>query len=641
MKGDFSRLTFNPGKQFSRVLMQQGRVQLDADWNEQGDILLHSLRTLAADLIGPFGGPANPDGTPGDGFRLAVRRDASGKLIPSDFVLLPGRYYVGGISCENREEWIYSQNVDAPLGTLEPGTTYMLYLDVWERHVIYLQDEVLREVALGGADTATRAQVVWRVRAVKEKTDKSALTIETTCQALRREWSRWVERWQPKQRGKLKARAKPGTPDDTDPCLSSPDARYRGENQLYRVEIHTGGTAGPGGATFKWSSDNGSVVYPILKLDTGTGTATVTLEHLGRDDRSGLTQGDWVESADGEEDLRDGIDPLLQVDKVDPDTMQVILKGQPSSNIGQTTPSRPLLLRRWDHRRSARKPGTNGVFPVKEGDWLELEDGVQIFFDGTGQSYRSGDYWLIPARVATGDVEWPGPANAPWSLPPHGVEHHYAPLGLVTLGTDSVNIKDCRTTFGCRAVRLNTGVADWQLVSIAALSSSSGSTSSTEAPPAAGTQATNLIAASAASASSSAASPSPRAAVPVAPPNPAWGALPGASWISSSADDGNNNTKAQAGVYTYELSFNLCSCFHNAGLSLSLLADNSATVSLNEVEIALGATGFNGNPALIESPGSARFQVGRNVLRVVVKNDAGPTGFVLSGIVDADGCLCC
>ena len=35
MKGDFSRIRFNPGKQYTAVLEQQGRVSLDADTNEQ------------------------------------------------------------------------------------------------------------------------------------------------------------------------------------------------------------------------------------------------------------------------------------------------------------------------------------------------------------------------------------------------------------------------------------------------------------------------------------------------------------------------------------------------------------------------------------------------------------------------------
>ena len=71
MKGDFSRDTFDPTKGFSRVLMQQGRVQLDADWNEQAAILLHYLRTLAADLIGPCAGPKATRST---GLRSAKRQ---------------------------------------------------------------------------------------------------------------------------------------------------------------------------------------------------------------------------------------------------------------------------------------------------------------------------------------------------------------------------------------------------------------------------------------------------------------------------------------------------------------------------------------------------------------------------------------
>ena len=68
---------------------------------------------------------------------------------------------------------------------------------------------------------------------------------------------------------------------------------YRGlQNQLYRVEIHAGGEAG--GATFKWSRENGSVIFPILSI---SGKA-VTLGHLGDGGRSGLDVGDWVEIVD-------------------------------------------------------------------------------------------------------------------------------------------------------------------------------------------------------------------------------------------------------------------------------------------------------------------------------------------------------
>ena len=38
MPGDYSRRIFRNRKHYSGVLMQQGRVQLDADWNEQLDI---------------------------------------------------------------------------------------------------------------------------------------------------------------------------------------------------------------------------------------------------------------------------------------------------------------------------------------------------------------------------------------------------------------------------------------------------------------------------------------------------------------------------------------------------------------------------------------------------------------------------
>ena len=57
MKGDFTRQTFDPSSHFTTVRMQQGRVQLDADWNEQADLVLRRDEVTAADVIGGCGGP--------------------------------------------------------------------------------------------------------------------------------------------------------------------------------------------------------------------------------------------------------------------------------------------------------------------------------------------------------------------------------------------------------------------------------------------------------------------------------------------------------------------------------------------------------------------------------------------------------
>jgi hypothetical protein len=70
--------------------------------------------------------------------------------------------------------------------------------------------------------------------------------------------------------------------------------------------------------------------------------------------------------------------------------------------------------------------------------WLDLEDGVQIQFEAGGE-YRSGDYWLIPARVETGDILWPPPGQGDAALA-HGVQHYYAPLAVI----DGGPIKSCR-----------------------------------------------------------------------------------------------------------------------------------------------------------------------------------------------------
>ncbi|HEY0867865.1 MAG TPA: hypothetical protein VGE01_10815, partial [Fimbriimonas sp.] len=60
---------------------------------------------------------------------------------------------------------------------------------------------------------------------------------------------------------------------------------------------------------------------------------------------------------------------------------------------------------------------------------------------------RTGDYWLVPARTVTGDVEWPQSGGAPESLPPHGVNHRRCSLAIATSAGAGWTIVDCRDPF--------------------------------------------------------------------------------------------------------------------------------------------------------------------------------------------------
>ena len=436
MRGDFTRDVFDPSKHYSRVLVQQGRVLLDDGLNAQTAIHLHYLRTLARDLIGAHGGPADTLG-----FELTSLATGQGP-----FAIGPGRYYVDGIMCEN--------DAEGPVGYFEQPAwyrqpkpaagTHLVYLDVWEQLVTAVQDELLREVALEGPDTTTRAEIVWQV-----KTHPIQGTTKLTEQQLADIFDglRGVT-------PQLMAQAKREELSEQ-PCALDPSARYRGmENQLYRVEIHRGGggmpanagapqqragrnrqsgapqqvqqAAADGQATFKWSRDNGAVaVFPVR---SGSADGLV-LEHLGRDERSGLAEGQWVElSHDDHEFVGAGDRPLLRVATIDPQTNLVTLVGSLGVSIEDL---QNPLLRRWDQSR-ANAPLEQGAMPVVTGSWLDLENGVQVWFDEKGD-YRPGTYWLIPARVATGDVEWPRDDNNPLPRFPDGITHHYAPLYQVTV----------------------------------------------------------------------------------------------------------------------------------------------------------------------------------------------------------------
>ncbi|MCX4969427.1 DUF6519 domain-containing protein [Streptomyces sp. NBC_00654] len=464
MHADLSRDTFRPDRHYSAVLAQQGRVQLDADANEQAAIQLHRARTTAADLIGQHGGPRGATG-----FEVTF---LGGSRELDDLSLGGGRYYVDGILLDaTRPEpgvpaeagaaapddeapaaapatWTYWDQPDGYRDPERPGDRlptqfpYLACLKVWERAVTAAEDPLLREVALGTAmpDTAARVKVVWQV--VPLPGTELELADGATKDEVRAAFDAWAAAQDPTAR--LAARSERPDRADEDPCLVRPDARYRGpENQLYRVEVHQGGAAKD--ATFKWSRENGSVTFPVEELD-GT---WVELASLGNDDKLDLNVGDQVEFVDTAYTSRREPLPLLRVEELDLPGRRVRLSGEPEPFVGRRPELNPYL-RRWDHRPSTRRTKgpakvRDGALRIEEGAWLPLEDGVFVYFE-PGGTYRSGDYWTVPARTATGGVEWPADAaRRPLLRPPHGVRVHYAPLAWI-LGEGSV--ADLRQTFG-------------------------------------------------------------------------------------------------------------------------------------------------------------------------------------------------
>ena len=421
MKYDSSRITFHKEKHYSKVLMQQGRVQVDADWNEQQEINKHRIDTEALDIIGECGAPMGNNA----GFEITIIDDDKLKIGK-------GRYYVDGILCENDSDDVtYDNQPDLPdppdmLDVLKEVNAGIIYLDVWQRHITALDDPLIREVALGGPDTSNRAKTVWQVKILPVNTQISP----ENCDSQFTEWDELVT----PSTGTLNAHTQP--PENTDnPCLLPPGAGYqRLENQLYRIEIHKGGSLGT--ATFKWSRDNGSVITSIEK----TNNLEITVHDVGLDDVMGFANGQWAEVVDDITELNGQPGQIVQIDNVNPATRVITLKSSPTG----VNPIHNPKLRRWDSADEIKVE-----VPASNDGWISIEAGIEVQF--SSGNYNAGDYWLIPARTAMGEIEWPPyeiPNLHPINQLPLGIQHHYCRLAIIQRNPgNELDVQDCRKIF--------------------------------------------------------------------------------------------------------------------------------------------------------------------------------------------------
>ena len=441
MAGDYSRDRFEPRKRFSGVLMQQGRVQLDSDWNEGVAIADRRWRAETLDVFGPC---RVSEETP-DAFKIGI--DGAGALT-----IGRGRMYLDGhlAECFGAPPEAFDAvleelrgTVPLPLATqpwfpgadeLEvPAGRHLVFLDLWRREVTFLEDSEVVEQAVG-VDTTTRWQTAWRVELLLD------VGADITCETADADIPGWIERTRPSA-GRLSSR--PATASsDQGPCLIPPSEGYRGlENRLYRAEIHDGGAVGA--ATFTWSRHNGVIATAVTAMPA---LDTLRVVRTQRDPVLRFTSGDWVEVTDELRELAGLPGVMRQVATVHDGTNTITLTADlpagefPTDAQHLTDPLRHTRVRRWDQSGAVRDtdgsllvdldaPGASGVIPVPAaGTWVALEDGVEISFStdaAVGNDLHSGDFWLIVTRTADRWVETLDTA------PPRGIHHHFCRLAVV------------------------------------------------------------------------------------------------------------------------------------------------------------------------------------------------------------------
>lgn len=468
MSFDCSRFSFHPWKDFFGVVMQQGRVQLDADWNEWVAELARRLQAGTFDTLQPSASSIAravvPRTTP-NGFRIL----ATGGVITIGL----GRIYVDGLLAENHGteplQWdsvlteltgtnavpFFAQpylpfnttNQPAPADVFNrpalTGGPHLVYLDVWQRDITHLQEPDLVEKAVG-VDTTARLQTVWQVRVL-------ANIGTATCGTPDGEVSGWPAVIRPS--GARLTNSTGDVPGDPNPCLVPPAAGYKGlENQLYRVEVHRGGAVGT--ATFKWSRDNATVATGVSEIQGGN---RLVVESIGRDEVLGFHAGEWIEILDDWHELHGRPGLLRRIrpgNGVDSATRSILIDDPlpaglfPVDGQGRTDTTRHTRIRRWDQSGMVRRAdgsdfhdlnlsaSSDGIPVPASSVTLSLEAGILVSFDlESGGEFKAGDHWVFAARVTDGSIELLDHA------PPRGIHHHYARLATVTL-PDSES--DCR-----------------------------------------------------------------------------------------------------------------------------------------------------------------------------------------------------
>jgi hypothetical protein len=403
---DLSRDLFDPTRRHRGVYLQQGRLQLDADWNEQADVLVERQARAIADMAGPVSAA-------GAGFRI----DAAGATL----AVQAGRCYLEGLLCELPTAIPdLGAQPDLP-GVALPTSdgTYLAYLEAWERELSAAEDPSLLDPALGGERTAGRRRLVTQVRF-------APVAAGASC-------GQFAFPWTPD-----------GTPAPAAGTLAAgPLAGVSSfPDQLYRIEVHAPGA--PGTATWKWARDGASVERAVVAV---SGTTITFAPQPVLAPGTAWAVGDWVELTDEARALRREPGVLAPLAAVDLAAGTARVGAWPGA-----TPSvgAGAVLRKWGGNAQALVAGAAAA----------VDGVIELRFGAGARPFLTGEHWLVATRAAVG-VLWPQVAGVAQARAPRGPRRRFGALALVrrTGGAWSV-LSDCRPPLRSLAATLDPNKVD-------------------------------------------------------------------------------------------------------------------------------------------------------------------------------------
>lgn len=428
MTSDRARISWDRTREWRSVVAQQGRVTLEADVNEASTIAQEGRREEILDIVGPTG-------TPDNGYAVS---DAGGGAI----ALSAGTLYLGGWRLELDASLVSSAQpdfLDAPIYEAKDGAEVVL-LRAYEQEVVAVEDQALREVALGGPDTAARTRLLQQViRVPIQATDCATAAVEIGKGLAEQGLSLDPHSLQLLSTARLKVGFVPPDPLPG-PCDPPAQGGYLGaDNQLIRVTV-TDFDPDTGKGTFLWGWNNASFLYRATTAAANTlvlATDPLDAEHTPRvgqpvevlRTRVALGGADYIAAPEGEV-------KVLGAPYTPQNRTLTLPSGLPGAYVND--PNGPLFVRLWE----AELNFTTGQPTILDPSGLEVTISMTAWPKVTGRPF-----WTFAVRPSTPIDVYPARyGQAP--QPPEGPRVWLAELAVIGWKDEKFQLlEDCRLPF--------------------------------------------------------------------------------------------------------------------------------------------------------------------------------------------------